>query len=97
MSDTADDGHGVHDDARTYPDTGARPHTGDRVRVDSSKTVRFSEDVTGRVRGTRKKVCHERKVDVFVTRGTHPVPLSAVTLLEASTPRFDGYDPESDE
>jgi len=82
---------------RTYPDTDARPHTGDRVRVDSDQSVRLTEDVTGRVKGTYTKRGTRRVRVMYGPQcGVHPFDISAVTLLEASTPRFDGYEPDAD-
>ena len=85
-------------ETRTYPNADARPHTGDRVRVDSEQTVRLSEDVTGTVRGAYTKRGTRRVRVMYGTRcGVHPFNIEAVPLLEASTPRFDDYDPDETE
>jgi hypothetical protein len=89
------DGDAEHADAH-YRNADARPHTGDHVRVDSSETSVLTSDVYGRVTGRTERRGRVR-VGVRTPQGTHTFDPSALSLEKATTPRFDGYDPESDE
>lgn len=73
---------------------GARPHSGDRVRVIADETAGFKFDGSGIVRGTYKARdgTARLRVEVFTGEGTHPVDVGALRLLTPSTPRFDDYD-----
>lgn len=80
----------------TYPNADARPHTGDRVKINSSKTPRLKGDVAGKVTGSHKsaatgntkiKVMHGPKCS------SHLYSIEALSLLEATENRFDGFEP----
>lgn len=76
--------------SQTYPNADARPHTGDRVKIDATKTPQLRDDVTGRVSGS-----HNDKIKVRYgpQAGTHLFGIDALTLLEATDTRFDGFEP----
>ena len=81
---------------RTYPNADARPHNGDKVLVENNR----GEIVTCRVSKSEVKQYNPRGHFVhFRTHGTGKPncrEIQEVELKEASTPRFDGYEPENE-
>ncbi len=79
---------------RTYPNTKARPHNGDKVRVVNNR----GEEVVVRVKKSRIKECNPRGHFVYfrgIPRGAPTCKeIECCELIEATTPRFDGYEPE---
>jgi hypothetical protein len=78
---------------QTYKNADARPHRGDVVKFQEG-----SETRRGRVRKSRKSAGVPRTYQVHIIfanfRRAVARDVSDVKLVDATTPRFDGYDPD---
>ena len=81
---------------RTYPNTNARPHRGDKVLVKNNR----GETVTCRVESSEVKQYNPRGHFLHFRSVGCGKPnckeIQDVELKEASTPRFDDYEPENE-